>query len=98
MNLIENESSRSFQHATPAIAREQNVERLRRSDDDVWRALRHCSSFGSRCVAGANESANVDFRQPERFQLLLNSLERNLEIALHVVAECFQRRDVDDVG
>ena len=43
------------------------VERLWSSDDDVRRALRHRRAFGSRCVAGANECANVDFGQIESF-------------------------------
>src|ERR1044071_5776496 len=91
VNFVENEGSRSLQHASTAIAGQQDVKRLRRGDDDVRWALRHRSTFRSGCVAGANESSNIYFRQTERFQLFLNSFERNLKISLHVVAECFQR-------
>src|SRR6185369_15656709 len=98
MDLVENERASRFQHPPSAFAGQQNVKRLRRGDNDVRRTLRHRGAFSSGRVAGANQGANVYLGQAEGLEFRLNSLQRDLEISLHVIAESFQWRDVDDVG
>src|SRR6185369_4207331 len=87
VDFVENHGASGFQHATPAVAGQQDVERFWSGDDDMWRTLRHRRAFGRWRVAGANKSANVHLGESEIFEFFLNSLERHLEIPLHVVAE-----------
>src|SRR5215208_6476474 len=87
VNLVKDECARGFEHPATAFTGQEDVERFGSRDDDVRGTLRHRGSLGGWCVAGANECANVNFRQSERFQFFLNSFERDLEISLHVVAE-----------
>ena len=76
---------------------EQDVERFRRGDDDVRRAAAHALALGRRRVAGAHPGADFDVGQPLRAQGLADAGERRLQIALDVVGQRLQRRDVDDL-
>ena len=97
MDFVNNQRARCFQHPPAAFARQQNVERLGRRHDNVRRTLGHRHALGRGRVAGAHERADVNFGQSHCLKLLLNSFERCLQIALNVVAERFQWRDVDYV-
>ncbi len=68
------------------LRRQQQVERLGRGDQDVGRLLHHLPAFLGGCVAGAH-------RNP---QVRLEPCERPAQVALDVVVECLQRRDVED--
>ena len=64
---------------------QQEVERLRRGDQDVRRVPEHLRPLLLRRVAGADGDA----------QLRLEPRERPAQVALDVVVERLQRRDVD---
>ena len=68
------------------LRREQQVERLRRRDQDVGRLLHHLPALLGRRVAGADGNP----------QARLEPCERPAQVALDVVVERLQRRDVED--
>ena len=61
------------------------------------RPFGHRRALASRRVAGPDKRPDVDLRQTKRAQFFLNAGQRNLQIALDVVAEGFERRNVNDV-
>src|SRR6185503_798060 len=98
MNLIEDERARRLQHPSSAFTCEKDVERFRSGDHDVRRPLDHRSALSGWRVARPNECAYVNFRQTHLAQLLLDSFERNLQVALDVVAQRLQGRDINYVS
>ena len=98
VNFVEDKRARRLQHAPATFAGQQNVERFRRRHDDVRRPLGHRRAFARGRVAGPDKRANIDFGQTQRAQFFLNPGQRNLQIALNVVAERFERRNVNDVS
>ena len=81
----------------PRLGAEQDVERLRRGDDDVRRPAVHLLPLARRRVAGADPGADVDVRQALPLQVLADAGERLLEVLLDVVRQRLERRDVDDL-
>jgi hypothetical protein len=53
--------------------------------------LAHMRSLRLRCIAGANQCADVDIGQIERLQLAANAGQRNGEVSLDIVGERLQR-------
>ena len=66
--------------------RQHQVERLRRRDQDVRRMAQHRRALAGRRVAGADRNADVEGE----------AAQRSPQIALDVVGERLQRRDVDE--
>ncbi len=98
VNFIDNDGARRAQHAPRAFSRQQNEERFGCRDQNVGRTLAHLLAFPHGRVAGAHGGA--DGREE-------NSLfggqrgdfgERRIQILADIVAERFERRDVDDGG
>jgi len=77
--------------------REQNVERLRRGDEDVRRMLEHRRAVLLQRVSGANAGADFGTEIATLHGQLLYLRERPVKVLLHVVGERFEWRDVDDV-
>src|SRR5882757_5543031 len=70
----------------PALfRREQNVERLRRSNQNVRRAFKHGPALVRERVAGADRSANLRHQQAAFARHLKNFAERDFEVLLNVV-------------
>ena len=65
---------------------EHEVEGLGRGDEDVGRRAQHLAPLALRRVAGAHRHAHVG----------ADAAQRRLEVALDVVAERLERRDVDE--
>ena len=64
---------------------EHEVQRLRRGDEDVRRVLEHLAALALRRVAGAHGDAHVG----------ADAAQRGAQVALDVVPEGLERRDVD---
>ena len=80
------------QHRAAAVAREQEVERLRRRDQDVRRPLAPSPRARAAGVSpGADQHAHLGQRRVERADLR----QRALQVLLDVVGERAQRRDVE---
>jgi hypothetical protein len=85
------------QHPPARLGGEQDVQRLGRGDDDVRRAPPHPVALGLRRVAAAHQRADVHVGQALRRELGADAGERRVEVALNVVRQRLQRRDIDDV-
>ena len=77
---------------------EQDVERLRGGDEDVRRELQHAGAVAGGSVSGAHHGADGGHEIAAGGGELLDLEERQVEVLLHVVAESFEGRDVEDLG
>ena len=91
------------QRLAAALRREHQVERLRRRDQNVRRTLHDRLPLRRRRVARAHRGADARHRRAAQRALLRprprqlrNLPQRLLEIALDVVAQRLERRDVED--
>ena len=97
MDLVDDHGARRREHPAAGLGAEQDVERLRRGDDDVRRPAVHALALARRGIAGAHPGPDLDVRQPLRAQGLADAGERCLQVALDVVRQRLQRRDIDDL-
>ena len=97
VDLVDDHGARRRQHFAAELGAEQDVERFRRGDDDVRRGARHALPLAGRRVAGAHPGADLDIRQSLGAQRFAHAGERHLQIALDIVRQRLQRRDVDDL-
>ena len=72
--------------SSPRLRGEHEVQRLGRGDEDVGRGAQHRRPFPLRRVAGAHRDAHVG----------ADAAQRRLQVALDVVAQGLERRDVDE--
>ena len=96
VNLVDDDGAGAGQHLPPALAGEQDVQRLGRRDDDVRETPAHLLALALRRVSRAHRAADSRLRQAQAFQLGTDPFERQFEIALDVVRQRLQRRNVDD--
>ena len=75
---------------------QQQVQRFRRGDEHVRRLANEALAFRRRRVAGTDGGANLGQRLAEAAGGLGDTLERHLQVAVNVVVERFQRRDIED--
>src|ERR1700751_4685133 len=87
MDLVDDDGPRRRQHFAAGVGAEQDVERLRSSDDDMRRGAAHTLALAWRRVAGAHPAADVDIGRFLGSQGLTNPGEWRLEIALDVVGQ-----------
>ena len=94
VNFVENEGMHPAEALAPAPGSEQDVERLRRGDEDVGRALGHALPLGSGGVASAHGGA--DFGQGRALARRQRGylLQGGCQVLLDVVGEGLQRGDV----
>ncbi len=98
VDLVDDHGPGRSQHLPAGFGAEQDVERFGRGHDDVRRALAHAQALAGRRVAGAHPGPDLDVRQTLGLQRVADAGERGFQIALDVVRERLQRRDVDDLG
>jgi hypothetical protein len=94
VDFIHDHRARGGQRRTARLAGEQDVERFGRSDQDVRRLPPHAAAVGLRRVPGAHQRADLDVRIAERHQLLPDAGQRLLQVAVDVVGQRLERRDV----
>ena len=98
MDFVDDDRAGARQHGAPGFRAEQDVERLRRRHKDMRRAPAHLVALGRRRVAGAHPGADFDVRKPALTQPLADARQRRLEIAVDVVRQRLERRDIDNLG
>ena len=98
VDLVDDHRAGGGQQTAPAGAGEQQIERFRGSHHDVRRALGHGGAGGRRRVAGAQAGADFRGAAGRSPQALPDPLQRGLQIALDVVAERLEGRNVDHPG
>ena len=92
VDLVHDDRPHRGQDLPPAVAGQQEIERLRRGDQDVRRPLAHGRALRGRRVA---RSAPYPHFGQGRIQGA-DLAQRSLEVLLHVVGERAQGRDVED--
>ncbi len=98
VDLVHNHRLHRAKIFAALLRRQQNVERLRRSDQNVRRPLQHRAPLRGQGIAGAHRGADRRAQIAPLQRQLLNLAQRLLQILLHIVAERLQRRDVDHLG
>ena len=68
VDLVDDHGPRGGEHPAPGLGAEQDVEGLRRGDDDVRRRAAHALALAGRRVAGAHPGADLHVRQALRAQ------------------------------
>ena len=96
VDLVEDDGGDVAQHLAPGRESDQEVEALRRGDQELRRPAQHAPAIGRRRVAAAHlhaaPAAGCAPAWTNRGQLV----ERRQEVALDVVVERLERRDVED--
>ena len=85
VNLVDDDGARRRKHRAPGLRSEQDVEGLRRGDDDVGRTPAHALALAGWRIAGAHPGTDLDIGQALLCQRRANSGERGFEVALDVV-------------
>ncbi len=98
MDLVDDDAAGRRQHAPSGLGAQQDVERLRRGDQDMGRAAAHPVALAGRRVPGAHPGPDLHVRQPLGRKDVADAGQRRRQIALDVVGERLQRRDIDDLG
>jgi hypothetical protein len=94
VDLVDDHGSNCREHASSGLRCHQQVERLGRRHEDVRSAAAHPGTLGRRRVAGSHERADLDVGQMRGAQLLADPFERTAQVALDVVRQGLERRDV----
>ena len=98
MDLIDDHRANRREHASATDRREHYVQRFRRGDEYVRRLADHSRTRRRRCITRADCDANLGELLPGFCEAFLQLRQWPLEIALDVVVQRFQRRDVKDVN
>ena len=98
VNLVDDDRLHPRERLATLHGGEQDEQRLGRGDQDVRRMLREPRAFADRRVAGARRDLDIGkldaFLGGARGQLT----ERRFEVAMDIVRERLERRDVEDLG
>ena len=97
MDLVDDEVTNLAQ----AVARprgEEQVERLGRGAKDMRRALGELGALARRGVAGAQPDPQLGRGQAEPRRRLPHPRQRQLEVAVEIVRQRLERRDVEDLN
>ena len=98
VNFVDDHGLDVAQDGAALVRGQQNVERLGRGHQNVRRALQHRAPLFHQRVAGANGGANLRHQQAALAGQRENFAERDFEIFLDVVAQRFQRRNIENFG
>ena len=96
VDFVDDDGTDGAEHAPPAFAREEDVERLGRRDHDMGRPRGHPRAIPARGVSAANHRADLDPGETQPLELARDAGEWHFEIPLDVVAERLERRDIED--
>ena len=98
VDLVDDDGVDAAQGFARPLGREHQVEGLRGGDEDVGRAGDEGAAAGGLGVAGADADANFGHVNAALLGQLADGGEWGLQVALDVVAEGFEGRDVEDAG
>ena len=95
MNLVHDDRLNRAQIVAALLRRQQDVERFRRSDQNVRRMLEHGPALCRQRIPGPHRRPDRGTQIPSCHRQFLDLAQRLLEILLYVIAECLERRNVD---
>jgi hypothetical protein len=94
VDLVHDDGAYGGQHPPPAVAGQEQIERLRSGHEHVRGLAGHGRALCRRGVARADADPHVGQRGVQG----ADGGQRALEVLLHVVGQGAQRRDVEDAG
>ena len=97
VDLIHNHGVYTFQHSLSALTGQENEQRLRSGDENVWRFPDHSLALFSRGVTGANQGPdfwNFQLHLTGYFPNLLQGLQ---QVLANVVSQCLEGRKIKDL-
>ena len=98
VDFVDDHRARMRQHLAPGLGAKQDVERFRRRHQDMRRTAAHPLAFGGGRVARAHPGADLDIGQAGLPQLFPDAGQRRLEVAMNVVRQGLEGRDIDHLG
>ena len=98
MDLVDDHAAGGRQHLAAGVRAQKDVEGFRRGHQDMGRPAAHTRPLARRGVAGAHPGPDLHIRQAAARQFLADAGQGTREIAVDVVGEGLQRRDIDDLG
>ena len=96
MDLVHDHRAHRAEHRPAALRGQEQVERLRRGDQDVRGRAQHRGAARGGRVTGAHRGTDADGGQPGPHGALADGGERLLEVLVDVRAERLEGRDVED--
>ncbi len=96
VDLVDDHRAQLTERGAPLVRGQQDVQRLRRGDEDVRRALRHLRALARRRIARADADADLGKLHAAFGRIHGELRERRLEVAMDVVRQRLERRDVED--
>ena len=96
VDFVHNNGFDIAQNGATLFRSQQNVERLRCCDQNVWRPLQHGAALMHQRVAGADRGANLRHQQAAFARHLKNFAQWDFEVLLNIVAQRLQRRDIQN--
>ena len=97
VDFVDDHRAGGRQHLAARLGAQQDVKRFGRGDEDVRRAPAHPLALGRRRIAGAHPGADLDIGEPAALELAADARQRRFEIAMNVVRQRLERRDIDDL-
>jgi hypothetical protein len=98
VNLVHDHHAHVGEHPATPGARQQDVERFRRRDQDVRSLSQHPRACRGGSIPGANRDTNFGKHRAGLLEPLPEIRQRPLEIPLDVVVERLERRDVENAN
>ena len=92
VDLVHDHGARRGQHRAAAVGGQQEVQGLRRGDQDVRRPLRHRRALAGRRVAGAHEHAHLGQGRVQGADLRQRALQVLLDVVGRAPAAARRRR------
>ena len=97
VDFVDDHRADRAQHLARALGGENQIQGLRRGDEDVGWATEHRLPFRLWRVTGPNQRPDLDVGQALLRQRSADFGERLRQILLYVVGQRFERGDVDDL-
>src|SRR5437660_6993285 len=98
VNLIQDQRSRRAQHPPARFGSEQQIQRLWRRNEDMRRLLNQRLTLRGGRIASAHFGAHIDLAPISLAHERANSSKRLLKIFADIVAQSFERGDVNYLG
>ena len=95
VNLIQDQRARRAQHPPARFGSEQQIQRLWRRNEDVRRLFNQRLTLRGTRIASAHFGAHIDLSSISLAHERANSGKRLLQILADIIAQRFERRDVN---
>ena len=97
VDFVDDDRAHRAQHVPARLGAEQDVQRLRRRDENVRRLAAHARAFALRRVARAHGRPDRRIAEHACGELAADALERRAQVLLDVVRQRLERRHVENL-